>query len=56
MKAWYQSKTLWANLGALVAAVGLAMEGEGFNFALLFPAGMALVNVFLRLITKSAIG
>ncbi len=55
MKKWYQSKTMWANIGAVFTAVGLAFQGETFDFTPLFPAGLALLNIVLRLVTKSPI-
>ena len=53
MKSWYHSKMLWANLGALVAAFGFYME-EG-DISPLFPAALAVLNIILRLVTKTAI-
>jgi len=53
MKKWYKSKTLWANAGALVTAVGLYFETG--SLAALFPAGLALLNVALRLVTTKSV-
>lgn len=58
MKPWVQSKTIWANLIAIVTAVGLWAQG-GFTMTdmttYLFPAGLAFLNVLLRLVTKQPI-
>jgi hypothetical protein len=52
-KKWYQSKTLWTNISALVAAVGLFLESG--DVSVMFPAGLALVNVILRIVTSTSI-
>jgi membrane protein YdbS with pleckstrin-like domain len=57
-KKWYQSKTLWFNLLALVAAVAanygytgeLSPEWEVFA-----PVIVVVVNLVLRLVTKEPI-
>ncbi len=57
-KSWWQSKTIWANVIALVAAVGLwAQAGFGMTnmTTLVFPAVLAAVNVVLRLVTHQPI-
>ena len=45
-KKWYLSKTLWANLLALVTVFGLEITAEETTTIL------AVVNILLRLITK----
>ena len=52
-KKWFESKTLWANLGALVTSLGLYLETG--DFALVLPAVMSVVNIILRLVTKTPI-
>ena len=57
-KSWYHSKTIWANLAALVAAGGIWAQGgfgTGGVVAILLPAVMPLVNIALRIITKQPI-
>lgn len=57
-KPWWQSKTVWANVLALVAAVAVEMQGWEF-----MPPGwetglagvVAVVNLGLRTITKEPI-
>ena len=51
-KSWIKSKTLWANFSAIVAAVGLVVQGGATWQEVLFPSVLALVNVVLRIITK----
>jgi len=59
MKKWFSSKTIWANLIALVATVstafgldlGLTAEAQ----ATLVAGVMAIVNIVLRLVTEEAI-
>ena len=46
MKKWYLSKTLWANLIALVSVFGLEVTPEETT------AILAVVNIILRIITK----
>jgi hypothetical protein len=57
-KAWYQSKTIWVNLAALLTATGLWAE-TGFDMTqvvtLMAPAALAVVNVVLRAVTKTGI-
>ena len=59
-KKWYQSKTIWANVlggAATIAGVfgldlGLTPEAQ----AQIVAGVLALINVVLRLVTKTAIG
>ena len=58
MKAWYQSKTLWVNILTLLTAIfalpelqTLAPGSERFLLA-----GVAVLNVVLRLLTTQPIG
>lgn len=53
-KSWYTSKTLWVNLGALVAGLGGYLAGEGT--AALVSAGLGLVNILLRTVTTQPLG
>lgn len=53
-KSWWKSKTLWVNLGALVAGVGTYVDGQGTGG--LLAAGLALANVVLRSITVAPLG
>ncbi|MBT9158510.1 MAG: hypothetical protein DDT36_01522 [Firmicutes bacterium] len=46
MKKWYLSKTLWANLLAIVAVFGLELTGEEVT------AVLAVINLVLRVVTK----
>lgn len=60
MKPWYASKTLWANLIAFAAAVaagfGLDLGLDAETQGSLVVGIMAVVNIVLRLMTKTAIG
>jgi hypothetical protein len=49
-KPWWQSKTLWINAAALVAAVGTWITTQ--DTAALVVAGMSMINFILRVITK----
>ncbi len=57
-KEWYQSKTLWVNISAVFASVGVWAQ-SGFDFAMMWPtmgAGLlAVVNMVLRIVTKRPI-
>lgn len=53
-KKWYASKTLWVNVGAVIAFIiqsktGNAMSLEGQSISL------SVINICLRLITKDEI-
>jgi len=51
-KKWWQSKTVWANAAAIVAA-GAAYFAGGVDFnTAVVPAVMGLVNLILRIATK----
>ncbi|MEK9751596.1 MAG: hypothetical protein VW338_00070 [Rhodospirillaceae bacterium] len=58
-KPWYASKTLWINLVAGIAAVGgafgvdLGLDTE--SQTALVGGVMAVVNIVLRLITKTGV-
>lgn len=53
-KSWYKSKTLWANIVALVGGIGLFVQSGDVN-ALIVP-GLAMLNIVLRVISKQPIG
>ncbi len=58
-KAWYASKTIWANIVAF-AATGAVIFGVDLGLtpevqAQIVAATMAVVNVVLRLITSQAV-
>lgn len=52
-KSIWQSKTLWANVAALVAAVGVFVQTK--DITALYAAGLAIANMLLRLVTKQPI-
>ena len=52
-KKWYHSRMLWTNAGAVIASVGAYFETE--NLAVVFPVFLALVNIVLRLVTKTEV-
>lgn len=54
-KKWYTSKTLWAN-----AIAGVAIMAQAFTGKELFPAeaqtgALALINMILRVVTKTGL-
>ncbi len=60
MKPWYESRTIWANAIAGTAAISVAF---GFDLGLtpevqssIVAGVLAVVNVILRMITKTGIG
>jgi len=57
-KGWWQSKTIWVNIAALVTAIGVWAQG-GFGsagvMAIILPALMPIINIILRIITKQPI-
>lgn len=55
IKKWYASKTIWANVMALVTAAGAVAQGAMTWQEALFPAMLAVVNTILRMVTKQAI-
>lgn len=52
-KPWYQSKTIWLNLSAVVA--GAATYFTSGDTSALVVAGMGLMNMFLRMISGQPI-
>jgi hypothetical protein len=54
-KEWWASKTIWANLIALVGSVVLAMGFEPGRWAEISTVSLAVVNVILRFYTKEEI-
>ena len=52
-KKWYHSRMIWANAGALVASFGAYFETA--DLAVVFPAFIALINIVLRLVTKTKV-
>ena len=58
-KKWFESKTLWANIVAgiiaVAAAFGIDIGIDEQTSAALVRGIMALVNVVLRLVTKTAL-
>ena len=58
MKPWYESKTLWFNVFALLAIVigTLAQWPELTDIYPQLTAALAIVNMILRFMTYEAIG
>ena len=54
-KKWYQSKTLWANVVAGVAGLIQSMTGTAWIDPEAQIGILALVNVVLRIITKTSL-
>jgi hypothetical protein len=54
-KAWWMSKTIWANLIALIGSVGLAIGFDAGRWAEISTVALAAVNVVLRFYTKEEI-
>jgi hypothetical protein len=54
-KKWYESKTLWVNGIAGIAAITQAVMGEAIIDAEAQVGILALVNLVLRLITSKEI-
>lgn len=52
-KPWWQSKTLWTNVVALVAGIGLYVQTK--DTTALLAAALAIVNFVLRLKTGQPI-
>jgi hypothetical protein len=53
-KAWYRSKTLWANVLTALAMVALAPEVQGLlgpDALKYVAAGQAVINIALRFLT-----
>jgi len=58
MKSWYTSKTLWVNLLAIVGIIANSLWGIELDAevqAAMATSILAVVNIVLRLITKTAI-
>lgn len=62
VKGWYLSKTIWVNLLLLIGSVAYAVTGnEAFTLSedevgALSLAGIAVVNIVLRILTSKPIG
>ena len=54
-KAWWMSKTIWANLFALIGSVVLAIGFDAGRWAEISTVALAAVNVVLRFYTKEEI-
>jgi len=54
-KAWWMSKTIWANLIALIGSVALAIGFDPGRWAEISTVALAAVNVVLRFYTKEEI-
>lgn len=55
-KVWWKSKTIWANVVALIAIVAQGVSGNEILIDAEAQAGLlAVVNVVLRIITTSAV-
>jgi len=59
MKKWYASRTLWANVIALIVtisgALGLDLGLDAESQATIVAGVMAIVNIALRIDTKTEI-
>ncbi len=55
-KPWYLSRTLWANVGAVLGAAGLAAVSTITPTTAVGVAGLAALNVVLRAITGQPLG
>lgn len=53
MKKWWLSKTIWVNTIAAVAVILQAVTGKVILDAEVQAAILALINLMLRIITKS---
>jgi hypothetical protein len=54
-KAWWMSKTIWANLIALVGSMVIAVGYDAGRWAEIATVALAVVNLGLRLVTKEEI-
>ncbi|MBI5248425.1 MAG: hypothetical protein HY912_02925 [Desulfomonile tiedjei] len=54
-KAWWMSKTIWANAIALIGSVVLAVGFDPGRWAEISTVALAAVNVALRFYTKEEI-
>ena len=55
-KSWYQSKTLWANITTIVGAASAYFTGAADLPVTLAVVVPAVMNIVLRLVTKTAVG
>lgn len=61
MKQWYESKTIWVNVAAVVAAILVYMTGPDFPIQLdsetlkALVALLGVVNVALRFVTNTGL-
>lgn len=56
MKKWYKSKTLWVNGLVVIAVLIQGITGVAWLDAELQASLIVIVNVVLRLVTKSGLG
>lgn len=54
-KPFWKSKTLWANVVALVTAAGAVVMGQADWQTVLGPVALAIVNMILRFVTKQPV-
>jgi len=54
-KPWWLSKTVWANLIALIGSVVLAIGFDPGRWAEISTVALAVVNLGLRLMTREEI-
>ena len=54
-KKWYQSKTLWVNVVAIVIVGVQSLAGTSFVPTQIQVAIMAVLNIILRALTKTNI-
>ena len=52
MKDWYQSRVMWLNLVTLITACGTYFMGTATINEAGPPAFLALLNIFLRFVTR----
>lgn len=55
MKKWYKSRTIWANVVAIIAILMQYQTGEDIIPPETQTSILAVINVLLRLITKEGI-
>jgi len=55
-KKWYESATLWTNVGALAGSIGAFFSGELSKEALISTSVLAIVNTLLRMKTETGVG
>ena len=60
MKKWYQSKTIWCNVGTMAVSGLTALAGSSYIAenpvaAAIVTCAIAIVNVYLRKITEQGI-